>query len=129
VRAHVVGVQVGEAHIFQDAPRCPVDMPHRVPATHCVHGHSEGHGESISGFSLLERTSETCSRGCHPIRERQREGIAIAKAAGVYKGRVRKFDAATAELIRGRMRAGENVSAIAREFSVSRPTIYRAVGA
>jgi hypothetical protein len=29
----------------------------------------------------------------------------------------------------GRMRTGENVSAIAREFSVSRPTIYRAVGA
>jgi len=62
------------------------------------------------------------------IRERQREGIAIAKAAGVYKGRARKFDAATAEAIRGRVNAGENLSAIAREFGVSRPTIYRALG-
>jgi DNA invertase Pin-like site-specific DNA recombinase len=62
------------------------------------------------------------------IRERQREGIAIAKAAGVYKGRARKFDAATIEVIRGRVNARENVSEIARQFGVSRPTIYRALG-
>lgn len=61
------------------------------------------------------------------IRERQREGIAIAKANGVYKGRARVFDAATVETIRQRVADRENVSAIAREFRVSRPTIYRAV--
>lgn len=57
--------------------------------------------------------------------ERQREGIAIAKAAGAYKGRKAKFDAATVQLIRQRVKAGENLSAIAREFGTSRPTIYR----
>jgi DNA invertase Pin-like site-specific DNA recombinase len=60
--------------------------------------------------------------------ERQREGIAIAKAAGVYKGRKARFDAATITLIRKRVDAGENVSAIARDFGTSRPTIYRALG-
>lgn len=64
------------------------------------------------------------------IRERQREGIAIAKANGVYKGHGRKrvLDAAQVEAIRGRVGAGGNVSAIAREFGVSRPTLYRALG-
>jgi DNA invertase Pin-like site-specific DNA recombinase len=64
------------------------------------------------------------------IHERQREGIAIAKANGVYAGhgRPRKMNAATVEIIRGRVATGENVSAIAREFGVSRPTLYRALG-
>jgi DNA invertase Pin-like site-specific DNA recombinase len=62
------------------------------------------------------------------IRERQREGIAIAKANGVYKGRARSLHAAQVEVIRRRRDAGENVSAIAREFGVSRPTLYRALG-
>jgi DNA invertase Pin-like site-specific DNA recombinase len=63
------------------------------------------------------------------IRERQREGIAIAKANGVYAGHGRpaKFDAATIETIRVRVDDGARVSAIAREFGVSRPTIYRAI--
>ena len=64
------------------------------------------------------------------IHERQREGIAIAKANGVYAGhgRPRKMNAARVEIIRGRVATGENVSAIAREFGVSRPTLYRALG-
>ena len=64
------------------------------------------------------------------IFERQREGIAIAKAKGVYAGhgRPRKMDAATIEAIRGRVATGENISAIARAFGVSRPTLYRALG-
>ena len=61
------------------------------------------------------------------IRERQREGIAVAKAKGVYKGRARVFDAMTVETIRQRVAAHENLSAIAREYGVSRPTIYRAL--
>lgn len=61
------------------------------------------------------------------IRERQREGIAIAKANGVYKGRRRVLDAAKVEEIKARIAARESVSAIAREYGVSRPTLYRAV--
>jgi len=62
--------------------------------------------------------------------ERTREGIAKAKAAGKYAGNGRraKLNATTVEAIRARVAARENVSAIAREFGVSRPTLYRALG-
>jgi len=63
------------------------------------------------------------------ILERQREGIAKAKQAGAYKGRKAVFDAATVKAIRERVAAGEQVAALAREFGVTRPTIYRALAA
>jgi DNA invertase Pin-like site-specific DNA recombinase len=64
------------------------------------------------------------------IRERQLEGIAKAKERGVYAGHGRpaKLDAAQVEVIRRRSDAGESLSALAREFGVSRPTLYRALG-
>ena len=58
------------------------------------------------------------------ILERQREGIAIAKAAGKYKGRRAALTAAQAEELRQRRAAGESVSALAREYGVTRQTIY-----
>jgi len=61
------------------------------------------------------------------ILERQREGIAIAKAAGAYQGRKPKFDQAAVAVIKGRIEAGEQISAVAREYGVTRPTIYRAI--
>ncbi len=58
------------------------------------------------------------------ILERQREGIALAKAAGKYKGGKPKLDADQAtELVR-RKAAGERVADLAREFGVSRQTVY-----
>ncbi len=59
------------------------------------------------------------------IRERQREGIAIAKKAGVYKGRLPSLTAEAAALLRHRSRTGENKSSLAREFKISRETLYR----
>ena len=58
------------------------------------------------------------------IRERQLEGIAIAKTKGVYKGRKPALtDDQAAELTR-RLKAGEPVAALAREYGVSRQTVY-----
>lgn len=59
------------------------------------------------------------------IRERQREGIAIAKARGVYKVRGRALTEEVADIIRARAAAGEKKAALAREFNVSRETIHR----
>ena len=59
------------------------------------------------------------------IRERQREGIAIAKKKGVYKGRKKVLDAVQAKNVRERVRAGESKSALARELGISRETLYR----
>ena len=55
-------------------------------------------------------------------RERQMEGIAKAKAKGVYKGRKPKVDSAAVRRLRAEgMKPGE----IARELGVSRSTVWR----
>lgn len=61
------------------------------------------------------------------IRERQREGIALAKAAGVYKGRKNALTPEQAAEIAKRHAsgAGEGITALAAEFGVSRQTVYR----
>jgi DNA invertase Pin-like site-specific DNA recombinase len=58
------------------------------------------------------------------ILERQREGIALAKAAGKYKGRKAALTVEKTDELRGRLAAGESVSSLAREYGVSRQTIY-----
>jgi DNA invertase Pin-like site-specific DNA recombinase len=58
------------------------------------------------------------------ILERQREGIALAKAEGKYKGRKPSLSEATITELRRRAAAGEKKAALAREFGVSRETLY-----
>jgi DNA invertase Pin-like site-specific DNA recombinase len=58
------------------------------------------------------------------ILERQREGIAIAKAAGKYKGRKSKLPDDRAAELRVRLAAGESATKLATEFGVSRQTVY-----
>jgi len=59
------------------------------------------------------------------ILERQREGIALAKVRGVYKGRKKTLSGAQALDIQQRVAAGEQKSQLARELGVSRETIYQ----
>lgn len=61
------------------------------------------------------------------IRERQREGIALAKRAGRYKGRKPSLSAQQVEDIRARVAAGDRKAKIAAEFGVSRQTLYTAL--
>jgi len=63
------------------------------------------------------------------IRERQLEGIALAKQAGKYTGRKSTMTEAQVQTIRNRATAGENKSALAREFGVTRQTIYNLIAA
>ena len=63
------------------------------------------------------------------IRERQREGIAKAKQAGKYRGRKSTMTAIQVQAIRSRAAAGENKSALAREYGVTRQTIYNLIAA
>lgn len=58
------------------------------------------------------------------ILERQREGIAAAKQRGVYTGRKPALTPDRARELRARSAAGERKSALAREFGVSRETVY-----
>ena len=59
------------------------------------------------------------------IRERQLEGIALAKARGAYTGRKPSLTPGQAEALRARAVAGEPKAALAREFGISRQTLYQ----
>jgi DNA invertase Pin-like site-specific DNA recombinase len=59
------------------------------------------------------------------IKERQREGIAIAKKKGVYKGRKPSLTPEQAGELRKRVAAGEKKAGIARDFNISRETLYQ----
>ncbi len=59
------------------------------------------------------------------IRERQREGIALAKQRGAYRGRKKALSAdQVAELWR-QVDAGEQKAKLARQFGISRETLYQ----
>jgi DNA invertase Pin-like site-specific DNA recombinase len=58
------------------------------------------------------------------IRERQREGIALAKKAGVYKGRKPSLSTEQVAHLRKRIAGGEKKAGLAREFGISRETLY-----
>lgn len=58
------------------------------------------------------------------IRERQREGVALAKAKGAYRGRNHVLTAEQVEMLRSRAVPGANKSALAREFGIGRRTLY-----
>ena len=59
------------------------------------------------------------------IKERQREGIALAKQRGAYTGRKKALpEEKVAELCR-RTASGEKKAHLAREFGISRETLYQ----
>lgn len=59
------------------------------------------------------------------IRERQREGIAAAKAAGKHLGRKPSLTPDQAQAVREAVAAGEEKATVARRFGISRQTLYR----
>jgi len=58
-------------------------------------------------------------------KERQMEGIAKAKAAGVYKGRKPSVDVGKVQSLH---REGMGATAIAKELGIGRASVYRALG-
>jgi len=59
------------------------------------------------------------------IRERQREGIALAKQRGVYRGRRPTLRPQQVEELRKRVDAGEPKAKVAESFGISRQSLYR----
>lgn len=59
------------------------------------------------------------------IRERQAEGIKIAKTKGVYKGRKASLTYDQVEEVRLKVAAGVPKAKIAREYKCNRETLYR----
>jgi DNA invertase Pin-like site-specific DNA recombinase len=59
------------------------------------------------------------------LRERQREGISLAKARGAYRGRQKSLSDAEITEVRRRVSAGEKKAQIARDCGISRETLYQ----
>ena len=59
------------------------------------------------------------------IKERQREGIAQAKKRGAFKGRKKSLSQSEVAQMRQRIAAGMSKSQAAREFGISRQTLYQ----
>jgi len=59
------------------------------------------------------------------LRERQREGIALAKQRGVYRGRKKALTVDQVQALRQRAQAGKAKTALAKVFGISRETVYQ----
>jgi DNA invertase Pin-like site-specific DNA recombinase len=59
------------------------------------------------------------------IRERQREGIALAKQRGAYRGRKRALSESDIAIVKLRAADGDNKTQIASDFGISRETLYQ----
>lgn len=76
--------------------------------------------QMMGAFSEFERNL---------IRERQREGIALAKKQGKKLGRPSKLTDTDKEEIKSKIEEGASKNSIAVEYGISRPTIYRLLAA
>jgi DNA invertase Pin-like site-specific DNA recombinase len=59
------------------------------------------------------------------IKERQREGIALAKRRGAYRGRKKSLSPQDVAELRQRVAAGISKAQVAREAGISRQTLYQ----
>jgi DNA invertase Pin-like site-specific DNA recombinase len=59
------------------------------------------------------------------IRERQREGIALAKQRGAYRGRKKSLSPEQVVELQQRASNGEQKAKLAREYGISRETLYQ----
>jgi len=61
------------------------------------------------------------------IKERQREGIESALSKGIKFGAPPKLKPEQVEALKARVAAGEDKSKLAKEFGISRPTLYKVI--
>jgi DNA invertase Pin-like site-specific DNA recombinase len=59
------------------------------------------------------------------LKERQREGIALAKRRGAYAGRKHSLSNEQRKALRAKVEDGEKKSVVARSFGISRETLYQ----
>jgi DNA invertase Pin-like site-specific DNA recombinase len=80
---------------------------------------------SAAGKAFLDMLGVFAEFETNLRRERQLDGIALAKARGVYRGRKPAVDRAAVQHLRT---AGLRPSAIARQLGIGRASVYRAFG-
>jgi DNA invertase Pin-like site-specific DNA recombinase len=80
---------------------------------------------SAAGKAFLDMLGVLAEFETNLPKERQAEGIAKAKAAGVYKGRPPSIDVTK---VRDLKRKGLGASEIAKALKIGRASVYRALG-
>jgi DNA invertase Pin-like site-specific DNA recombinase len=70
----------------------------------------------MGAFAEFERTM---------IRQRQREGIDLAKKAGKHLGRPPMIDNKFRKVVKGKLEVKQSIRSIAKDMGVSRATIYK----
>lgn len=70
----------------------------------------------MGAFAEFERTL---------LRERQREGISLARQRGAYRGRKKALSDEQVADMKRRITAGESKSLVARDLGISRETVYQ----
>lgn len=83
-----------------------------------------GEGDSPMAMLMLGLLGSVAAFERALIRERQAQGVALAKAAHKYKGRKPSLTPAQAQDLRRRALAGERKTDLAKEFGISRETLY-----
>jgi hypothetical protein len=114
-------------------PACPV---HKGPAGHRARAEREerrptrdraaggcGHG---GRQGVPRHAGRVCGVRTNLRRERQLEGIKVAKARGVYKGRKPTIDPVELRRLRDEEKLGP--AAIARRLGIGRASVYRVLG-
>jgi DNA invertase Pin-like site-specific DNA recombinase len=76
--------------------------------------------QMLGAFAEFERTL---------IKERQREGIEAAKAQGKKLGAPLKLSMEQTAELKARVEKGEDKSKVAKEYGISRPTLYKLLAA
>ncbi len=86
---------------------------------------ARGLASNAAGKAFLDMLGVFAEFETNLRRERQMEGIAKAKAAGVYKGRPPIIDV---EAVRKLRAEGKGVNVISHTLKISRASVYRALG-
>lgn len=82
-------------------------------------------GENAMQKLLLQMLGAVAEFERSMIRERQREGIAAAKAAGKSMGRPSGLDKKQVQSLKAKRKAGVSIKALQDEFDLSRASVYR----
>lgn len=85
------------------------------------------HNSNSMGRLLLQILGAFAEFERNLIRERQAEGIRIAKAAGKYRGRARALDSGQVTEAKRQIASGVPKARVAAQLGVDRATLYRAL--
>ena len=118
----ITGLETGSGH--DDLPHMVTDLNAKGITVQLLKENLTFTGDDSLSKLLFDMLGSFAESERSLIRERQREGIALAKKAGVYRGRKPSLTAEQADDLRKRVASGEKKAVLARQFGISRETLF-----